>query len=75
LLNFDLIGVRVAEKTKIDIEVRVFRGFFVEGHTVVEKSPVLAVYIAFFRIRMTPSCEPGHSSCLRQSPMTALGLN
>jgi hypothetical protein len=75
LLDFDLIGFRVAEKTKIDIEVRVFRGFFVEGHTAVEKSPVLAVYIALFRIRMTPSCEPGHSSCHRQSPMTALGLN
>jgi hypothetical protein len=64
LLDFDLIGVRVVDKTKIDVEVRVFRGFFVEVHTVVEKSPVLDVYIAFFRIRMTPSCEPGHSWCL-----------
>ncbi len=75
MLDFDLIGVRVAEKTMIDIEVRVFRGVFVEGHTVVEKSPVLAVYIAFFRIRMLPSHEPGHCSCHGQSPMTALGLN
>jgi len=65
LLDFDLIGFRVAEKTNIDIEVRVFRRFFVEGHTVVEKSPVLAVYIAFFWIRMTSSCEPGHASCHR----------
>ena len=48
MLDFDPIGVRVADKTKIDIEVRVFRGFFVEVHTVVEKSPVLDVYIAFF---------------------------
>ena len=43
MLDFDPIGVRVADKTKIDIEVRVFRGFFVEGHTVVEKSLVLDV--------------------------------
>ena len=75
MLDFDLIGVRVAEKTKIYIEVRVFRGFFVEGHTVVEKSPVLAVYIAFFRIRMTPSCEPGHSSSVTLSPMQRTGLD
>ena len=75
MLDFDPIGVRVADKTKIDIEVRVFRGFFVEGHTVVEKWLVLDVYIAFLLIRMTPSCEPGHSSCHRENSMTALGLN
>ncbi len=64
LLDVDLIGVRVAEKTKIDIAVRVFRRFFVEGHTVVEKAPVLAVYIAFFdpvlsaRALFVPLAEP-----------------